>query len=244
MPTSLNSGSMPKVRASSGMIGTIRRPMLGSRIRFRVRRLKAMVVEAARSDPANNSSYAASAGVRQRHRPHHAPRHDAAQLAAPLEHVLDLGRLRAGVVVRRLLQLVVGDRQLQPVAEDLQLVLGQLLGLVGDVAGLDARAQRPALDRLGQDHHRRAGVLHRRGVGGVHLAVVVAAAAQLRQVLIGQVLDQGLQARIGPEEVLADEGAIGHRQALVSRRPASRSSWPTARRPCRAPAGRPTRAPR
>ena len=58
-------------------------------------------------------------------------------------------------------------------------------------------------------------MLHRRRIGGVHLAVVVAAAPQLRQVLIGQVLDQRLQARIRAEEVLADEGAIGHRQALV-----------------------------
>ena len=47
---------MPKVRASSGMIGTIRRPMVASRVRFRVSRLKAMVVEAARSDPANSSA--------------------------------------------------------------------------------------------------------------------------------------------------------------------------------------------
>ena len=45
MPTSLNSGSMPKVRASSGMIGTIRGPSSGSRIRFRSIRVKTIVVE-------------------------------------------------------------------------------------------------------------------------------------------------------------------------------------------------------
>ena len=36
---------MPKVRASSGMIGTIRGPSSGSRIRFRSIRVKAIVVE-------------------------------------------------------------------------------------------------------------------------------------------------------------------------------------------------------
>jgi hypothetical protein len=119
------------------------------------------------------------------------------------------------VEVGSVLQLLVGDRQLQAVAEDLQLVHGQLLGLVGDVARLDARAQRPALHRLGQDHDRRAAVLHRCCIGGVQLAVVVAAAAQLRQLVVGEMLDQRAQPRIGAEEVLTNVGTIGHRQALV-----------------------------
>ena len=119
------------------------------------------------------------------------------------------------MVVGRVGELLVGDRQLEPVAEDLQFVLGQLLGLVGDVARLDAGAERPALHRLGQDHHRRAGVLHGRRVGPVDLAVVVAAAPQLGQLVVGEVLDQGAQARVGAEEVLADVGAVRHREALV-----------------------------
>ena len=45
MPTSLNSGSMPKVRASSGMIGTIRGPSSLSRMRLRRIRAKTIVVE-------------------------------------------------------------------------------------------------------------------------------------------------------------------------------------------------------
>ena len=101
--------------------------------------------------------------------------HDAAQCRAALEHVLDLGRIDAGVVVRRLLQLVVRDRQLEAVAEDLQLVHRELLGLVRDVAALDAGAERPALDRLGEDHGRGAGVRNRSRVGRVHLPVVVTA---------------------------------------------------------------------
>src|SRR6266566_1909167 len=111
MPTSLKSGSIPKVRASSGMIGTIRGPRSLSRMRFRRIRVKTIVVETAVSEPAANSLSTASGG--------------------------------AGRVIRRVLELRVGDRQLDPVAEDLQLGFGQLLRLVGDVPGLDAGAERP-----------------------------------------------------------------------------------------------------
>ena len=118
------------------------------------------------------------------------------------------------MVVRGVLELLVRDRQLEPVAEDLQLGLGELLGLVRDVAGLDARAEGPALDGLDEDRRGRAGVLDRGLVGGIDLAVVVAAPAQLGQVVVGQVLDELAQARIGPEEVLADVGAAGDRVLL------------------------------
>ena len=65
-------------------------------------------------------------------------------------------------------------------------------------------AERPPLDRLGQDHGGAALVLDRHLVGGVELAVVVAAARQHAQVVVGEVLDHPLQPRIGAEEVVAD----------------------------------------
>ena len=65
-------------------------------------------------------------------------------------------------------------------------------------------AERPALHRLGQDHGRAALVLDRDLVRGVELAVVVPAARQLLQVVVGEVLDHLLQPRVGTEEVLAD----------------------------------------
>ncbi len=131
-----------------------------------------------------------------------------------LHEVLDLFRLGARVVVRGVLELGVRDGQLDAVAEHAQLVLGQLLGLVGDVASLDARAQRPALDRLGQDDRRGAAVLGRGLVGGVELAVVVPAAAELGQVVVGQLLDELAQARVRPEEVLPDVRPAGHAELL------------------------------
>ena len=65
------------------------------------------------------------------------------------------------MVVRRQLGLQgrVRDRQVQPVAELLELGHRQLLHLVGGVAGLEVRAERPALDRVRQDHGRLADVL-------------------------------------------------------------------------------------
>ncbi len=54
---------MPNVRASSGMIGTTRGPTLGSRHRFRSRRVKAMVVDTScLPDPASTSSKGLSSG--------------------------------------------------------------------------------------------------------------------------------------------------------------------------------------
>ena len=74
--------------------------------------------------------------------------------------------------------------------------------------------ERPALDGLGEDDGRRALVLGRGLVRGVDLAVVVAAAAELGEVVVGEVLDELAQARVRPEEVLADVGAAGDRELL------------------------------
>ena len=114
-----------------------------------------------------------------------AARHRAAQRAPPLHHVLifdrTFGRPEVRVAVfleRRLGDLVV---HVQPVAEFEQLLLVHLLDLVRGVAALEARPERPALDRLGEDHRRtaRAEVLDRGLVRRVQLAVVVPAAGQV-----------------------------------------------------------------
>ena len=74
--------------------------------------------------------------------------------------------------------------------------------------------ERPALDGVGEDHRRGAGVLGRGLVRRVDLAVVVAAAAELGEVVVGQVLDELAEPRIRPEEVLADVRAAGDRELL------------------------------
>ena len=117
----------------------------------------------------------------ERLRPDDALRQEAAECGAALAHVLDLVGVLARVVVgrQRLLQRRVRDVQVEPVAELLQLGLGELLHLVGGVAGLEVGAERPALDRVREDHGRLADVLAGRLERRVHLAVVVPAARQL-----------------------------------------------------------------
>ncbi len=78
----------------------------------------------------------------------------AAECPATLEEVLDLLRVRARVVIRRIDDLVVRDRQLQPIAEDPELRLVELLRLMGDIPSLDSAPERPALHRCGEDGRR------------------------------------------------------------------------------------------
>ena len=99
-------------------------------------------------------------------------------------------------------------------AELAQLLFVQLLLLMRDVAAFAGFAQAVALDRLGQDDRRLALCFDRRLVGRVDLLRIVAAAAQLAQLLVGQVLDQLEQLGILAEEVLADVGA-GHDGVLL-----------------------------
>ena len=96
--------------------------------------------------------------------------------------------------------------EVQAVAQGDELGLGHLLDLVGRVAALEALTERPALDGLGQDHRRHAGadVLRRRLVGGVELAVVVTAARQVAQLVVGQAGDHRPQAGVRAEEVVPD----------------------------------------
>ena len=95
-----------------------------------------------------------------------------------------------------------GIRELQAVAERLAAppAVSFLIWWVA-LRGLELGPERPALDRLGQDDGRAALVLDRRLVGGVELAVVVPAAGQLAQVVVGEVLDHALRSRgSGPKK--------------------------------------------
>jgi hypothetical protein len=106
--------------------------------------------------------------------------------------------------------------QIETVAQHLQLIVRHLLDLVGGVASLDLGAERPALHGLGEDDRGCSGaqVLHRRAVGGVELAIVVTAAGKEAQLIVGEVVDELAQARVGAEEVLTDVGAGLHGVAL------------------------------
>ena len=84
----------------------------------------------------------------------------------------------------------------------------KLFHLVGGIAALEVGAQGVALDGLGQDHRRLALVLHRRPVGRIDLAVVVAAPLEAPDVGVGDVVHQRLGAGVAAEEVLTHVGAV------------------------------------
>jgi len=135
-------------------------------------------------------------------------------LAARLE-VLHFRGVRAGVVERHLGQLLVGDRDVEAVAEGANGRIVQLLLLVGDVDRLAGLAHAVALHRLGEDHGRLALVVHRGVVGSVDLVRVVAAAVQAPDVLVGQRGDHLLGFLVLAEEVLARVGAAEGLAVLV-----------------------------
>ena len=139
----------------------------------------------------------------------------AAERGAALAQVLHLRRVVGRLVVLGGAHLLVGQRQLEAVAEGQQRVLGHLLGLVGDHLALAGDAHPVALDRLGQDHRRLAGVRDRRVVGGVDLLLVEPAAVEQPDLLVGHVRDALEQHRVAAEEVLAHVGAVARLERLV-----------------------------
>ena len=148
------------------------------------------------------------------------------RLAAParqasaqfLEALLEPPHLRA--VLRRpveghLLQLIVGDRQVEAIAKHADLVCLHLLRLVGDVLPLHGLAHPEALDRLRQDDRRLSLLLARGLVGGVDLDRIVAAAAQRPDLLVGPVRDHRRRLRIPAEELLPHERPVARLERLV-----------------------------
>ena len=132
---------------------------------------------------------------------------------APLAQVGEHVAVLAGVVEGRrtvagvgVVDLLVGDRQLEPVAELLERVRVELLHLVGGVLALEG-LDGPALHGVGQDHRRLADVVGGRLERGVHLAVVVTTAGEPLDLLVAEVLDHLAQPVVDAEEVLADVGA-------------------------------------
>ena len=148
---------------------------------------------------------------RQRRGSHDPLRQVTGERPTSFVEIFDLLGFGARVVVRGVLEMIVRDRQLQAIAEDPEFRLGQLLGLMGDVPGFDAWSQGPALDRLGQDHGRHPAMLGRRLVRRIDLAVIVATATKLGEVVVCQMFHELAEARIWSEEVLADVRAAGNR---------------------------------
>ena len=180
-------------------------------------RTNAIVVEISRSPvPSSCDSKISSGGTASgcstfRRRAGQVP----AERLAALAHVGHLRRVVGRLVEGDLVDLLVGDLELEAVAEDPQRVLVHLLLLVRDVLALAGLAHPVALDGLREDDGRAARRALGRGVGRVDLLGVVPAAVQVPDLLVGHVLDAVGQLRVLPEEVLAHVGAVARLVDLV-----------------------------
>ena len=207
---------MPNVRDSSGTIGTTRVPICLSRSSVFSTRTKAIVVEISRSPvsfscapKADSGGTSSASAVRRR------GGQAAAERVAPLVQVAHLRAVGRRDVERGLRDLLRRQVEAEALPERRQRALRHLLLLMGDVLALAGLPHPVALDRLGEDHGGLAGLRDRRGVGGVHLDGVVAAAVQRPDVGVGPVLDHRLGLRVAPEEVLAHVGAVARLEHLV-----------------------------
>jgi hypothetical protein len=194
---------MPKVRASSATMGTMRGPSRVSLSRLPSMRTKAMVVLISLSadSSANWRSWAAAAPARGRRSIRAAASHHPARRGA-----------RAGsasrAVGRWLVEgqmdgLLVGQRQLEAVSELQQLVVFELLLAVRGHPALAGAAHAVTLLGVRQDHGGLAAVRRSGGIGGVDLHQVVPAALEAVDLLVGQALGQARQFGVLAEEVLA-----------------------------------------
>ncbi|MDQ0767698.1 hypothetical protein QF031_000447 [Pseudarthrobacter defluvii] len=112
-----------------------------------------------------------------------------------------------GRPVRVGVELFIRNGNAQVIPEFLKIPDSELLHLVGGVAALEVRAEAIALDGVGEDDGGFALEFGGGFVRGVDLAVVVAAAFEVPDLVIGQVRDEVLGLRGFAEEVFADEPA-------------------------------------
>ena len=134
--------------------------------------------------------------------------HKAAQLLAPLVQVLHLGAVVGRFVEVEVFHLLVGQRQVEAVAERDEVGFVELLVAVGGHLALTGRAHAVAFFGLGQDDGGLAFVGGRGRVGGVDFHEVVAAAFEAVDLLVGHALGEALQRFVLAKEVVAVEAAV------------------------------------
>ena len=176
---------MPKVRASSGTIGTTSLPISGSRSSFDSSRTNTMVVE--RAPVGALAEFLEDLGIRRRRKRDRlavADRERPAKRLPALFQVRDFRTLVVGPVVRRLADFFFGNRNAEALANRAQIVFGQLLLLMGDVLPFARVAQPVSFDGANQEDGRLPLVLDRGLVGVVNLHRIVPAERQLLQVVV------------------------------------------------------------
>ncbi len=144
-----------------------------------------------------------------------AVRQVAAEGLAALVQVLHFRGVVGRLVERQVGDLAVGNRDVEAVAEGLDVLVAELLGLVYGVLALADLAHAEALDGLHQQHRGLTLVLVGGLEGRIDLLRIVAAAAQVPDLVVAHVLDHLERAGIAAEEVLAHVGAVIGLERLV-----------------------------
>ena len=237
---------MPKVRASSGTIGTI---VLADvlvphqRVQHAHERHRGgdLALAGALSWLSNAASGGTSSGADFGRAP-------AGSRPAPARRSLQVPHLRAvlgglaGTAASAICSSVIGMSKRS--RNSAQRILGHLLLLVRDVLALAGLAHAVALDRLGQDHRRLPAVLARPPRRRHRPSRVVAAAVQRPDLVVGHVGDHVHQLRVLAEEMLAHVGAVLGLEVLVLAVDAFLHPLEQQSRWCRARAAGPSRCPR
>ena len=170
---------MPKVRDSSGIMGTTRRPICLSRSKrgedaherhrgrdLALARSLELVLEHLELGHLELRSFGA------------ADRNRASETLPALPQIAHLGRVVWRFVVLGREHLLIRERQIEAVAKLEQGLLSHLFGLVGDHLPFAGATHPIALDRLGEDYRGLPLVLDRRVVGRENLLLVMATAVE------------------------------------------------------------------
>ena len=134
-------------------------------------------------------------------------RDEAAEFLAALAQIDQLRRILLGAVVGDLLQLLVGEGDVEAVPEVLEALQIELLHLMGVVLRFAGVAHSVALDGLGQDDRGFAPVMDGRMVGGIDLERIMPAPVQPVDVVVGEVLDHLQQGFFLAEQAFPHIGA-------------------------------------
>ena len=141
--------------------------------------------------------------------------HEPAELFATGGEVTDFAAIRRRAVERRATEILIRNRDLEPIAKLHQLVFIELLLLMRHVAAFAGLAEPVTLDRARQHHRRGALVPHRRVEGRVDLARVMPPKVHAHQLVVAAVGHHGQQSLVHAVEVLADVGPAGHAVFLI-----------------------------
>ncbi|MDH6591920.1 hypothetical protein M2165_001809 [Variovorax sp. TBS-050B] len=143
-----------------------------------------------------------------------AARHGAAERFAALAQVAHLGAVLGGAVEVHRDGLRIAQRQAEAVAEFEQVDLAHLLVRMRGHLALRGAAHAVALLGVGEDHGGPALVRGRRGIGGMDLHKVVAAALEAVDLLVGHAFGEACELGVLAEEVVAVEAPVLGREGL------------------------------